>query len=180
MKPSTGIVIAGVVIAGGILAHLGYTIHRDRILEEQRAKAETQAVAAQRRTQEKAAWDASLKFLDSDLDAWLPEAAHVDLQARIVSIKEYTFDDVKWVNDRNVDVNGLIEDSSYVSKGRGTTRKDAWFSWRKRMYRRDDGEWDNPGPFVEFRTAGLTKEQEQAAGLLKRVIRKRLDILEGH
>jgi hypothetical protein len=110
----------------------------------------------------------------------LPETVRVDLQARIVSIKEYTFDDVKWVNDRNVDVNGLIEDSSYVSKGRGTIKKDAWFSWRKRMYRRDDGEWDNPGPSVEFRSAGLTKQQEQAAGLLKRVIRKRLDILERH
>src|ERR1017187_203146 len=70
--------------------------------------------------------------------------------------------------------------AKFQTGGWGTTRKDAWFSWRKRMYRRDDGEWDNPGPFVEFRTAGLTKEQEQAAGLLKRVIRKRLDILEGH
>jgi hypothetical protein len=128
MNTARSIIVGCSLIAANVLVHLGYSIHRDQVVTQQRRLEldHTRKVQADayRATQSKAAWDAAIRGLDYDLQHWIESNAHLRngeyIKLEFVSIKTFNFPDVQWLDDRHVRVNGYVQVSN--------VKTEQWFS----------------------------------------------------
>jgi len=139
------------------MAHLGYSIYHDRAVQQSAVLERQLAVKAaydqQRRLQGKAAWDASVKTLDSDLRSWIGDQikSRGDRSVYIdwAWVKAYEHGDIEWKDDRHLVVHGFI--SASPEHGERET-----FSWLVPMTLLDDGGWGKGEP--SFSPAGFPKD----------------------
>jgi hypothetical protein len=158
------IVVAACIIGACLLAHLGYTVLRDRSAAESVRKEQTQRTKAvaesQKRAQSKEAWKQSLKFIDVDFRRWLTSEVK-PIEGHIVSIKwEWVkpFDllDVDWRDSYHVTVHGFLGASAEEDG-----KKYQVFSWTRNVELKGDGvdTWWTTDRLV-FGYPSLTKDQQ--------------------
>jgi hypothetical protein len=159
------ILLASLIIAASISAHLAYTVRRDgRIEQERRAEKQREeqlAVEAYRKAEGKAAWDAATQDLPDELDRYVvdsPKIKFLNHDWDFVTLKNYEHSDVSWIGPRQVQLAGYIEGERWFVRGPGhfdPLRQ--WFQWRRSMRKTDEGGWGGSG--AAFTPVNLTPEQ---------------------
>ena len=141
MTTSHAILIGSSLVGFSVLAHLGYTITRDRASAAAEQKVQdlnTKAASSrQRNVLSKEAWTKAVKFIDVSVSRWYE--SHARLQPHSTGlhsawVKTFSLSDVKWEDDTHVIVSGMIGISL-----RTTPNTDQHFIWSRKVELTSDG-----------------------------------------